>query len=105
MMSSRIRAFPKSASRDSRIDAVVPFAVYSASKALSVLKSALALHAEDTGTRSIAMPTNLKKRLERPARKHLSIDQWPSAPNAPPYGASRNGATQAADQFPPIGIQ
>jgi hypothetical protein len=30
--------------------------VYSANKALSVLKSALALHAEDTGTRSIAMP-------------------------------------------------
>ena len=49
--------------------------VYSANKALSVLKSALALHAEDTGTRSIAMPTNLQKRLERPTRKHLSIDQ------------------------------
>ena len=49
--------------------------VYSANKALSVLKSALALHAEDTGTRTIAMPTNLQKRLERPARKHLSIDQ------------------------------
>jgi hypothetical protein len=48
--------------------------VYSANKALSVLKSALALHAEDTGTRSIAMPTNLQKRLERTARKHLSID-------------------------------
>ena len=50
-------------------------AVYSANKALSVLKSALALHAEDTGTRSIAMPTNLQKRVERPTRKHLSIDQ------------------------------
>ena len=50
-------------------------AVYSANKALSVLKSALALHAEDTGTRSVAMPTNLQKRLERPTRKHLSIDQ------------------------------
>ena len=49
--------------------------VYSANKALSVLKSALALHAEDTGTRWIAMPTNLQKRLERPNRKHLSIDQ------------------------------
>jgi integrase len=49
--------------------------VYSANKALSVLKSALALHAEDTGTRSIAMPTNLQKRLERSPRKHLSIDQ------------------------------
>ena len=49
--------------------------VYSANKALSVLKSALALHAEDTGTRSITMPTNLQKRLERPTRKHLSIDQ------------------------------
>ena len=40
-----------------------------------MLKSALALHAEDTGTRSVAMPTNLQKRLERPTRKHLSIDQ------------------------------
>jgi integrase len=49
--------------------------VYSANKALSVLKSALALHAEDTGTRSIAMPTNLQKRVERPVRNHLSIDQ------------------------------
>jgi integrase len=48
--------------------------VYSANKALSVLKSAPALHAEDTGTRSIPMPTNLQKRL-RPTRKHLSIDQ------------------------------
>jgi integrase len=50
-------------------------AVYSANKALSVLKSALALHAEDGGTRSIAMPTNLQKRLERPTRKQLSIEQ------------------------------
>ena len=49
--------------------------MYSANKALSVLKSAIALHTEDTGTRSIAMPTNLQKRLERPTRKHLSIDQ------------------------------
>jgi hypothetical protein len=49
--------------------------VYSANKALSVLKPALALHAEDTGTRSIAMPTNLQKRLERPVRKHFSIDE------------------------------
>jgi len=48
--------------------------VYSANKALSVLKSALALHAEDTGTRSIAMPTNLQKRLERrPASISVSI--------------------------------
>ena len=49
--------------------------VYSANKALSVLKSALALHVEDTGARSVAMPTNLQKRPERPTRKHLSIDQ------------------------------
>jgi integrase len=49
--------------------------VYSANKALSVLKSALALHAEDTGTRSVPMPTNLQKRLERPTRTHLTIDQ------------------------------
>ena len=49
--------------------------VYSANKVLAVLKSALPLHAEDTGTRSIAMPTNLQKRLERPTRTHLSIDQ------------------------------
>jgi hypothetical protein len=40
--------------------------VYSANKALSVLKSTLALHAEDTEARSIAMPTNLQKRLKRP---------------------------------------
>ena len=49
--------------------------VHSAGRTLSMLKSALAQHAEDTGTRAVAMPTNLQKRAERPRRTHLSIEQ------------------------------
>jgi len=49
--------------------------IYSASKALGVLKSALALYAEDSGVRPIAMPNNLQRRQERPVRKHLSVEQ------------------------------
>jgi integrase len=49
--------------------------IYSAGRALSILKSVLALHAEDTGTRPIAFPTNLQKRQECPKRTHFSIDQ------------------------------
>jgi integrase len=50
--------------------------VYSAAKALGILRSALALHSEDSGnSHMVAMPTNVTRRAERPTRKHLSVQQ------------------------------
>jgi integrase len=62
---------------------------YSVSRALAMLQSALALHAENTGTHQVAAPNGLQRRQQRRAKKHLSLQQIKEiVANGDPYIAT-----------------